>query len=218
MLILLVSTVLCSFEFNKYVMHLTGLPPNDGNPYIVMLHSDGCSHCVRLAPTWASAAELGVGVAQFAELDCGLNRTACQEVKTDGVPRILYFRNSKVMEYEGMQISRLIVNWASELLEDTAIFVGKDNYSQLITDNAAILFTNKNPIPKVWASIERYLNDPKIKFFVSSDVELQKMLNLNAFPGVYVKKGQDIVSYSDKIAAIPFRNFVDDLYRREKEL
>lgn len=201
-----------SLEFSKSVKLLPDLPPDDGTPYMVMLHSDGCSHCVRLAPTWSATAELGEGVCTWAALDCGENQTACRLLQTEGLPRILYFLNGKVFEYQGMQISRMLVNWASNFLNDTAILVSKDNFTEQDTEKAAILFTDKDPAPKVWAAIENLAKPHGIKFYYSHDKELLKELGLEHYPGVYLKKGKDIRYFPKKLTAKDAKEFIDEYF------
>lgn len=170
-------------SFGPYVEHITDLPPDDGTGYFVMLHKHGCGHCVRLAPTWSAAAELGHGIAHWCELNCDLNDTACRVLQTEGVPRTLYFLNGRIHEYQGMQLARLLVNWASAFVNDTATVVDASNYTA--APRAAILFTERHPAPKVWAAVERVLARKDIPFFVSSDRALQEKLGAERFPGVY---------------------------------
>ena len=180
----LFSLSACSeIAFGPYVESITDLPPDDGTGYFVMLHKHGCGHCVRLAPTWSSAAELGHGIAHWCELNCDVNDTACRVLHTEGVPRLLYFLNGRIHEYQGMQLARLLVNWASAFVNDTAIVVDASNYTS--QPRAAILFTERHPAPKVWAAIERALARSDVPFFVSSDRELQAKLGAERFPGVY---------------------------------
>ena len=170
-------------SFGPFVEHITDLPPDDGTGYFVMLHKHGCGHCVRLAPTWSAAAELGYGIAHWCELNCDLNDTACRLLHTEGVPRTLYFLNGRIQEYQGIQLARLLVNWASSFVNDTAIVVDDNNFTE--SPRAAILFTERHPAPKIWAAIERVLARKDIPFFVSSDNKLQERLGAEKFPGVY---------------------------------
>ena len=218
MIFFLLKLIFSSSSFNNYVDHILELPPNDGKPYFIMIHSDGCAHCDRLAPTWSTSAELGAGIAKFGELNCNLNRSACQELGIDSVPRLLYFRNGKILEYTGMQISRLIVNWASDLLEDSATIITINNYSQYLTPKSAILFTNKYPYPKIWSAIEKYANYKDLNFFISSDINLLKLLSLEKFPGVYFKKNDQVVHYDKKLSSVQVKEFIEEFYGNNKEL
>ncbi|KAH0792012.1 Thioredoxin family protein [Histomonas meleagridis] len=183
-----------------------------------MLHSESCQHCVRLLPTWNQASELGDGITNWAELDCSLNRTACQELHTEGVPRLLFFTNGTIYEYREMQLARLLVNWVSAFLQDTAIVVDRNNYTQSISENAAILFTEKPTIPKIWAGIEKKLGMSDVKFFVSNDQKLFDELKLENFPGIYVKKGEEITCYKGKLTIREAAEFFRKQFEPNKEL
>lgn len=201
-------------DFGPYVKHLDGLPPDDGTGYFVMLHSDACGHCVRLAPTWKSAAELGEGLAVWAELSCSLNQTACQMLNTDGVPRILYFRNGTIHEYRGMQLARLLVNWVGNFVEDTAEIVDATNFSA--TGNAAILFTEKSPVPKIWTAVENVVGMKNVKFYVSKDKALLEKLGGATFPGVYAIQNGALVEFNKKLTVKDASKFFKDTFAQNE--
>lgn len=195
MLLALISLVQ-SLNFSSNIVHLTDLPPNDGSAYFVMVHSDGCGHCARLAPAFSKAAELGEGFATFAELNCNVNKTACQMLRIDGVPKLFFFLNGVINKYEGPQLSRLMVNWISLFINDTATLVTSENYTENVAENSAILFTAKPEIPKIWAGIQKTLNNTNVKFLVSRDKELHSKLGLEQFPGVFAKKNDQFKQYT----------------------
>ena len=203
-------------DFGPYVKHLDGLPPNDGTGYFVMLHSDGCGHCVRLAPTWKAAAELGEGLAVWAELSCSENQTACQILNTQGVPRVLYFKNGTIHEYPGMQLARLLVNWVGNFVEDTAELVDSANFSE--TANAAILFTEKPAVPKIWTAVENALGMKNLKFYVSRDKGLLEKLGGSHFPGVYAIKDGALVEFTQKLTVKDAVKFFKDTFTEQNEL
>ncbi|OHT09014.1 hypothetical protein TRFO_22265 [Tritrichomonas foetus] len=208
-------TVALSTTFPPNILHLTDLPPNDGTGYFVMIHSDGCGHCDRLAPTFSKAAELGEGFATWAELNCHINQTACKELRIEGVPRLFYFLNGRIHVFEGMQLSRIIVNWASNFVNNTAIEVNAENYTE--TEKAAFLFTNKPEIPKIWAGVERAFNNSAIKFYVSRDQELLAKLGQKTFPGVYVKNGAEVKEFTGKLQIHDLKLFLKSTFGEKSE-
>ena len=216
--ILLTKAISVDFSFSNHVKHLYGLPPNDENTYAVMLHTESCPHCQRLAPTWNHSAEMGAGTAIFCDLNCHENQTACQALRTDGVPRILLFKNKTVTEYPRhfQQISLQIVEWISSFLDFTPLEVTKENYTEIVSEKAGILFSDKRP--KSWAAAQNYFNNTDVKFLVSSDKELQKQLNLPKYPGVYIKNGQNYKLYSGKVSAIPIAHFMNQVFSEQQEL
>ena len=117
-----------------------------------------------------------------------------------------------------MQLARLLVNWASTFAKDTAIVVDRDNYSTFISENAAILFTEKPSIPKIWAGIEKKLGMNDVKFFVSHDQKLFEDLKLENFPGIYVKKGDKITCYTGKLTIREAAEFFKNQFEPNKEL
>ena len=199
-------------------MHLMGLPPNDDNTYAVMLHTESCPHCQRLAPTWNHSAELGAGTAIFADLNCHENTTACAELRIDTVPRIFLFKNKTIMEYPKhyQQIALQIVEWISSFLEFTPVEVTKANYNEIVSEKAAILFSDKRP--KSWAASQNYFNNSNVKFLVTSDKELQKELNLPKYPGVYIKNHNKYELYTGKVSAIPVKEFMEKVFSEQEEL
>lgn len=207
-----------SFAFASDILHLTDLPPNDGKPYFVMVHSDGCGHCQRLAPAFCKAAELGEGFATYAELNCNVNKTACLELRIEGVPRLFHFYNGIIHPYEGTQLSRVMANWASLFINDTALLVDADNYTENAGDNVAILFTSKSVIPKIWAGVERTFNNSNVKFLVSRDEKLKEKLGLESFPGIYAKKGNTFTLFKDTMQIKKIVQFLHSIFAEKSEL
>ena len=204
-------------NFSNFITHLTDLPPNNGVPYMVMFHKPGCVHCTRLAPTWEKAAELGEGVATFAELDCSINETACKSLMIDSLPQIFHFLNGQVTPYRSMQISRLFVNFASSFLNDTWIPVDESNFSA--PSKAAILFTEKKPIPKIWVAIQNAYNHSDVPFYVSDDKKLLQKLGLKTFPAAYFKDGDNYFEYPEKLVTHDVVKFINSKFDNvDKEL
>ena len=218
MFFLFIQRILSAKDFNQYVQHLYGLPPNDDNTYAVMLHTESCAHCKRLAPIWNHSAEIGAGTAIFCDLNCNENETACKELRADGVPKIFLFKNKTVTEYPRgfQQISLQIVEWISSFLEFTPVEVTKENYTQTTKQKAAILFSDKRP--KSWAATEKFYNNADVKFMVSSDKELQQTLHLRKYPGVYIKNGENYKLYTGKVSALPLKEFMDKVFAEQAEL
>ncbi|EAY08331.1 hypothetical protein TVAG_352530 [Trichomonas vaginalis G3] len=214
---LFTASAFSSVQFNEHVLHLTSLPPNDENTYAVMIHTESCPHCVRLAPTWNHAAELGAGSAIFADLNCHENRTACESIATDQVPRILLFKNKVINEYPKMlpQVTLSIVEWVSSFMIPDFLEVTKENYTQIVGENAAILFSDKRPMS--WVSSANYYNDKKVKFVISSDKELFNELKLPKYPGVYAKVGNEYKLYTGKVNSIPVKEFLDSQFNVKQD-
>ena len=218
MLFLLAATAKSAATFSKFVKHLYGLPPNDENTYAVMIHTESCPHCLRLAPTWNHSAEFGAGTAIFADINCNENKTACMEINTDGVPRILLFKNKSIVEYPPKlpQVTIRIVDWISSFLEFTPKTITKENYTNVVSEQACILFSDKRP--KSFAATENYYNNTNVKFLVSSDKELLKELNLPKYPAVYVKNGNEYKQYDGKVSALPLTEFINNALAASTEL
>lgn len=206
-----------STNFTSNIVHLTDLPPNDGTAYFVMVHSDGCGHCARLAPAFCTASTLGVGLAAFAELNCNVNKTACQLLRIEGVPKLFYFYNGLINKYDGPQLSRLMVNWITTFINDTATLVTSENYTENAAEKSVILFTSKPEIPKIWAAIERTLNNTHIKFLVSKDKELHKKLGLDGFPGIFAKKADQYEKYAGHIDTSGVVKFLQNFFADENK-
>ena len=204
-----------SLNFTGDIVHLTDLPPNDGTGYFVMIHKDGCQHCVRLAPTFSKASKLGEGLAVWAELNCAENETACRSIQIDAVPKLYYFRDGMIHKYEGMQLSRLMVDWVSQFSNDTATVIDALNYTEGQFEKEALLFTNKEVIPKIWAGIERSYNNSDVKFFVSRDKELLDKIGGQNFPGVYVKKGAEVKEFTEKLQIHEVVHFMKEFFGDE---
>lgn len=205
-------------KFGKHVKILNSLPPDDGNAYMVMLHSEGCQHCVELAPVYDRAAELGEGICTWSSLDCGDNYTACKSLNTQILPRILYFKGDKHHEYIGEKTSRLYVDWASNFLNNTSIYVTSKNFTVEKYKKLAILFTEKNPQPKIWNALENIFKFAGIKFLYSNDRNILYNYNLTHFPGVYLKKEKhDFIFYPHKLLIREAKKFFQE-YFRENEL
>ena len=201
-----------STNFSSNIVHLTDLPPNDGNNYFVMVHSDGCGHCARLAPAFSKASVIGEGFAIFAELNCNTNKTACQLLRIDGVPKLFLFSNGIINKYDGPQLSRLMANWITSFINDTALLVDSSNYTENVAENSTILFTSKPGIPKIWAAIEKSLNSTNIKFLISKDKELQAKLGLEGFPGIFAKKGDQFKKFSEHLDTRSVVHFLKSFY------
>lgn len=210
-------TLAQSTNFTSNIVHLTDLPPNDGTAYFVMVHSDGCGHCARLAPAFCSTATLGLGLATFAELNCNLNKTACQLLRIEGVPKLFHFQNGIINKYDGPQLSRLMVNWITAFINNTAAVVTSENYTENAAENSVILFTSKPEIPKIWAAIEKALNKSNIKFLVSRDKELHAKLGLEGFPGIFAKKGDAFEKYPGHIDTAGVVKFLLNYYGEDKK-
>jgi hypothetical protein len=165
-----------------------------------MFHKDGCRHCDELQPSFNSAAELGEGLAVWAEMSCTLNSSACGEVHIDALPRLYYFRDGIIHPYPGLRIARLLVNWVAAFVPDTAVPVDAANYSAGSDEKVALLLTEKATVPKVWAGIERSLNRSDIRFFVSGDRNLQTRLSLPAFPAVYALRGTSAWRFEGRLS------------------
>jgi thiol-disulfide isomerase/thioredoxin len=185
--------------FEPDVLHLTGLPPNDGTPYFVMVHHSGCPHCVELAPTWNSAAKLGAGLATWAELNCTENESACLEIRIQEVPELFYFLKGSIYPYRGMKLSRLLVNWASNFVDSTAAIITSENFTTQLSGFSALMLTDKYPPPKIWKAIENVLNRTDVTFYVSGDRSLQEKFELTAFPAVYAINGKEIHEFKLKL-------------------
>lgn len=209
---LLAAAAYSASTFNNHIKHLYGLPPNDENTYAVMIHTESCPHCVRLAPTWNHTAELGAGSAIFADLNCHENKTACEEIQTDGVPRILLFKDKTIHEYPRNlpQVTLSIVEWVSSYITDNSTEVDDKSFDKIVTQNAAILFSDKRP--KSWVAAEKYYNNDKVKFLVSSSQDLFHRLELPKYPGVYAKVGDKYVLYSGRVNSIPVKQFLDEQF------
>jgi hypothetical protein len=186
--------------FSGNVVHLDGLPPNDGTGYFVLFHKDGCIHCDELEPSFNSAAELGEGLTVWAELNCTQNSIACEEVHIDALPQLFYFRDGTIYPYLGLRIARLLVTWVSGFVLNTAAVVDAANYSVSADEKVALLLTEKAALPKVWAAIERALNRSDIRFFASRDRNLQTRLGLPTFPAVYALRGSDSWRFDGRLS------------------
>jgi hypothetical protein len=61
-------------------------------------------------------------------VSCTQNSTACEELDIDSVPRLCYFCDGVIHSYTGMRIPRLLVNWVSGFVADTAAVGDAANY------------------------------------------------------------------------------------------
>jgi hypothetical protein len=145
------------------------------------------------------AAKIGEGITQWAELNCDLNQTACARMFVLTVPQMFLFLKGVAHRYTETRVARLIVNWAAGYANDTAAMVGIGNFSIEEGSSLAILFSEKEEIPKVWGAVERVLNRSDIGFYVSRDRDLQKKLGLTEFPGVYAFHRGQFRQYSGRI-------------------
>jgi hypothetical protein len=202
-------------EFNSKVLHLTDLPPNDGTSYFVMIHKNGCSHCVQLAPSWNAAAEIGEGLTKWAELNCDLNHTACASLKIESVPQTWLFLKGTVYPYTGMQLARLFANYAAVFVHDSSILVDDSNFTVNASTNAAILFTDKRPTPRIWMAIASVVNRTDVGYYVCRDPAVKARFGLadETFSAVYGIKAGKFEKYSNaKLTVADAAAFLNNLF------
>ncbi|XP_011310673.1 protein disulfide-isomerase TMX3-like [Fopius arisanus] len=84
--------------------------------WLVMMYAPWCSHCQRLQPIWAHAAQnLAATSIQVGKLDCTKYTNVAQQFEVRGFPTILFTKGGKTTIYTGDRSHKEIVKFAVRL-------------------------------------------------------------------------------------------------------
>ncbi|KIW06106.1 uncharacterized protein PV09_03274 [Verruconis gallopava] len=164
------------------------------DPWFVKFYSPVCSHCIAMAPNWASMAREMQGVINVGEVDCMTEKRLCKDAKIKGYPTMLFFRGGERVEYDGLRGVGDLTSFARKASEVGAGVqrVSAEQFEKLEKTEEVIFvyFYDHATVTEDFEALERLTLSlvGHAKLVKTNDPELYKRFKISTWPRLMVSR------------------------------
>ncbi|OHS96706.1 Thioredoxin family protein [Tritrichomonas foetus] len=175
---------------------------NNRTVYFVMFHGQNCPACQMAYPEFRDAANEANGMIKFGHVDTNYEQELAFQFRIYAIPAFFVFYPGGVARYERERYSRTMLNVVSRYIPNYAETVDESWLEEKTEDKRqAILFSNKNEVPPIWAGISSTFFDrtPKIRIGFCNNDTITKKFGVSKVPTIVFINGENMTVYNDKI-------------------
>ncbi|KAI9326782.1 thioredoxin-like protein [Obelidium mucronatum] len=121
------------------------------NKYLLIaFYLPWCAYCKRLEPIFENAAmelKKEAIAAKFARVDGSTNQSLCEQLKIEGYPTLIWFKNGQSRNYEGLRDSLSLIGYVKlRCRASIKVLLNADAIARFIHENsfAAVAFVHKD--------------------------------------------------------------------------
>jgi len=101
------------------------------DPWFVKFYVPWCTHCQRLAPTWAEMAKEMEGRLNIGEVNCEQSPRLCKDARVSAYPTIYFFRGGERVEYDGLRGLGDLLSFANKALDSDVKYVDAATFKEM---------------------------------------------------------------------------------------
>ena len=177
-------------------------------PVFVMFYAPWCGHCKQMHPDYEKFAKSMKGMARVIAVNGDVHRELSGQFGVQGFPTIKYYgmgdkTKAKPQDYQGQRKAGAMTKAAMALVKNDAVTSLKKGSSTADLDavlakassgKVAILISNKNSIPPMWAVVAGSAQLSSAKFVFAAEKlspAVVKALGVTSFPTIAVISKDD---------------------------
>ena len=183
--------------------------------WMVMFTGQTCPACKQAYPHFQNASKMANGMIRFGIIDAqrAVEISETYDVRT--LPHFRIFHSKGSTEYVGKRKARAFINQAASFIEDLSQEVDKSWLESLLARPAAVLFTDKDKTPAIWAGISSFFHGKSIRIGVSRrNDEIRELCNVSSVPAVVFMNGTHTEVYDGKVDFSELRNAIEQFFAK----
>jgi hypothetical protein len=211
----------CSVSFGSNVVSLTTAKFSrevdkrcNHSVWFVMFHGQRCPARRQAYPEFIKAANDAAGMVSFGEVDTDIEYGLGNRFSVRSIPSFHIFYPGGSVKYQSSRESRSMLNAACQRIPRLAEEVDESwfNVSGL---RAAVLFTNKQTAPPIWAAISCNYSGSGIRIGIARNDSLRRRLNVRTVPSIVLFDGDASLTYTGETAFRAVRSTVQKFFAGE---
>jgi thiol-disulfide isomerase/thioredoxin len=167
--------------------------------WFVMFHGAHCPACQQAYPEFIRASKEGLGLVNFAQVDAGNEPRLAQRFRISSIPTFYIFYPGKHTLWRDRPDARTMLNAAARWLPDLTEPVD-ETWANDPNLKAAILFTEKEKSPPIWAGISCNFSQSEIRIGKTTDHSLLRQFGVKKLPTILMVDGEKRITYGGKVA------------------
>jgi thiol-disulfide isomerase/thioredoxin len=169
--------------------------------WFLMFHGANCPACKQTYPEFIEASHLAAGMVKFGQIDSDPEILLATRYRVTALPTFLIFhpKGKTVGAFRDFQTAKAMVTAAIQKIPNLAITIN-ESWLALPNLKAAVLLTNKQKVPPLWAAISCNFSSTIVKIGTSNNESIHKVFGVKRMPAVVLIDGERRVEYEGPIA------------------
>jgi thiol-disulfide isomerase/thioredoxin len=211
----------CSVNFGSNVVSLTTATfsrevdkRGSHSVWFVMFHGTHCPACQQAYPEFIKAANEAAGMVSFGQVDTGVEYGLGNRFSIQSIPTFYIFYPGGSVKYQSSRESRSMLNAACQRIPRLAEEVD-ESWLNASTLRAAVLFTDKEKAPPIWAALSCNYSGSGIRIGMTRNDSLRLKFHVRTVPSIVLFDGDKSYTYKGKISFPAVRSTIQKFFAGE---